>query len=161
MKNINEKGFGIIEVLVASTISIIVLLGIASYLNYAMKASAEGKNKVEALYHAKSLIEQARAVRDEDWDNISTLTKDVNYNFQESATSPKKWIAALGQRTIEEYTVQIVFSQVNRDATSSDIVSSGGSLDDNTIKATSTVTYSSRNGAKQVSLFEYLTNYQP
>ena len=158
MKNINEKGFGIVEVLVASTISIIILLGIASYLNYAMKVSAEGAKKVEALYYTKSLIEQARAARDEDWDNISTLTKDVSYNFQESATSPKKWVAVLGQRTFGEYTAQIVFSEVNRDI-NDDIVSVGGSPDSNTIKAASTVTYLTRDGTKQIDLFEYLTNH--
>ncbi|MCK5475962.1 MAG: hypothetical protein KAI71_05285 [Candidatus Pacebacteria bacterium] len=158
MKNINEKGFGIIEVLVASTISIVVLLGIASYLNYAMKVSAEGTKKVEALYHAKSLIEQSRAFRDEDWDVLWALTKDANYHFDQSATTPEKWVAVLGQGTFGEYTMQVVFSKVERDL-NDDIVLTGGSGDDNTIKVTSTVTYSTRDGTGQVELFEYLTNH--
>lgn len=158
MKNINEKGFGIIEVLVASTISIVVLLGIANYLNYAMKVSAEGSRKVEALYHAKSLIEQSRAFRDEDWDILWDLTKDANYYFKQSATTPKKWVEVSGQRIFEGYTMQVVFSSVNRDL-NDDIVSTGGGGDDNTIKVTSTVTYSTRDGTGQVELFEYLTNH--
>jgi len=159
MRKNNENGFGIIEVLVVSTISITVLLGISGFLNYALKVSEDGTSKAEALYYAKSMIEQARAIRDENWDtNIRTLTVDANYYFQGNGANPEKWVAMAGENTMGKYTMKIIFSKVNRDG-NDDIVSSGGTEDFETLKATSSVSYPTRDGLKQVELFEYLTNY--
>ena len=122
-----------------------------------MKVSVDEVNKVEALYHSKSLIEQARALRDEDWNSISSLTFGIDYYFEKSATFPEKWVATSGVATVDGYTMKIIFTQVNRDA--NDDIAQIGSVDADTIKATSTVSYQTRSGIKQVDLFEYLTNY--
>ncbi len=159
MNNFNQKGFGLIEIIIAATISIIVFLAAILYLNFSLKIAAEDINKMEALYFAKSSLEQARSIRDEDWTIIDTLNRSDEYHFEADAFSPPKWVPVSGSETVGRYTLQFVLSDVYRNAVSDDIVSSGGILDTETIKITSSVSYLTRNGTKQIKLHEYLTNF--
>ncbi len=156
---ISQKGYGIVEIIITLSMGMILLFGIDQFLNLSLRMAMDDIKKTEALNLAKSSLEQARAVRDEDWTNISGLTLGSHYHFDVSA-SPEKWITASGDNTVGRYTVWIVTSSVNRDNISDDIVSSGGSLDANTIRVDSYVSWISSSGAQQISLFEYLTNYK-
>lgn len=157
------------EIIIAIAIGTIVFLSIQSYLDYSLKVVNEDVNKTEALYLAKSSIEEARSVRDEKsgsdyqygWDLISppNITLGSQYNFQSDGLSPAKWVIQSGSKTAGKYTVWVVFSAVNRDA-SDNIVSSGGSLDEETLKITSYVSWAAGSATKQVSLSEYLTNFR-
>lgn len=160
MNKFNQKGFGLIEIIIAATIGIAVLLAAASYLNFSLRVAAEDINQIEALYFAKSSLEQARAIRDEDWENINALTRDSAYHFEADGSSPSKWIPVSGSQTIGRYTVQVVLSNVYRDAASDNIVSSGGALDPETLKITSNVSYPTRGGTKQIEIYEYLANFK-
>ena len=160
MNNFNQKGFGLIEIIIAATIGVIVFLAAALYLDFSLKISAENINRAEALYFAKSSLEQARSVRDEDWTNISTLNRGDEYHFKADDFSPPKWVSVLESKTVGRYTIQFVLSDVYRDVTSDDIVSVPGALDTETLKITSSVSYPTRNGTKQIELYEYLTNFK-
>ncbi|MCK5084992.1 MAG: prepilin-type N-terminal cleavage/methylation domain-containing protein [Candidatus Pacebacteria bacterium] len=162
MNNFDQKGFGLVEIIIAATIGTIVFLSAILYLNFSLKIVAEDINRAEALYFAKSSLEQARSVRDEDWTNINALVKGSEYYFEADASDPKKWIPVFGSKTIGRYTVQIVSSDVYRvldGGIYKDIVSSGGALDVETLKITSSVSYQTKNGIKQIELHEYLTNF--
>ena len=158
MNNFNQKGFGLVEIIIAATIGMIVLLSVAAYLNFSLKIAAEDINRTEALYLAKSSMEQARSLRDEDWTNINTLARGDKHYFKAYTSDPKKWISATGSNVIGRYTAWVVLSDVYRDA-NHDIVSSAGALDTETLKITSSVSYPTRDGIKQVDLHEYLTNF--
>lgn len=159
MNNLNQKGFGLIEIVLVATIAIVVLLSVAEYLNYSLKIASMDISQTEALYFAKSSLEQARAVRDENWANISALVKGDEYHFEADISNPQKWVSVSGTKIVGKYTAWIVSSDVYRDV-NDDIVSAGGSLDANTIKITSSVTYLTREGTKQIDLYEYLTNFK-
>lgn len=159
MNNFNQKGFGLVEIIIAATIGMVVLLSAAAYFNFSLKIAAEDINRAEALYLAKSSLEQARSVRDEDWTNIDTLISGDEYYFKEDTSDPKKWISAAGSNTIGRYAVWVVLSDVYRDA-NHDIVSSPGALDSETLKITSSVSYLTRSGTKRIDLHEYLTNFK-
>ena len=158
MNNFNQKGFGLVEIIIASTIGMIILLSVAAYLNFSLKIAAEDVNRAEALYFAKSSLEQARSIRDEDWTNINTLAMGDEYHFKANDSNPKKWISEDGSNTIGRYTIWVVLSDVYRDI-NYDIVSTGVTPDTETLKITSSVSYPTRDGIKQIDLHEYLTNF--
>ena len=171
MNNFNQKGFGLVEIIIAATIGMIILLSVAAYLNFSLKIAAEDINRAEALYFAKSSLEQARSVRDEGdyenknygYENLYSLTFGDQYYFKADTSGPKKWISVPGSNTIGRYTVWVVLSDVYRDkdvGVYKDIVSSAGTLDSETLKITSSVSYQTRDGIKQIDLHEYLTNFK-
>lgn len=170
MNGEQEKGYGIIEILIVSTIGAILFLSVNGFLNLSLKMAIEDMRKVEALNYAKASLEEARVVRDEGqssptadpklgWNNIYGLTRDTAYHFEQNGAGPYKWISVLGDYIIGRYTVWVTISDVQRaSAGKGDIVSGGGTVDPETIKVTSYVSWMSSNGLEQISLYEYLTN---
>lgn len=170
MNNSKQNGYGLIEIIIVTTVVILVFLGVSECLNSFLRIALHNTDTTEALSLAKSSLEQARAVRDEDnegagdldWMNISGLDPLVPvdfYSFKSDGGSPAKWESQSAKKTVGKYTVWIEISEVRRDS-NDDIISSGGYIDDNTLKITSYVSWSAASGAKQVSLFEYLTNFR-
>ena len=167
MSNSKQNGYGLIEIIIVASIGMMVFLGVSGCLNTFLKITIQNVNTTEALFLAKSSLEQARAVRDEgnegegalDWVNISDLVIDSPFYFEPNADNPPKWVSQPGTKSEDKYTVWITVSRVQRDG-NSDIVSSGGTNDDNTLKITSNISWLTEHGTKQISLFEYLTNFR-
>lgn len=161
-KNIRncQKGFSLLEIIIVLAVGSAVFLSIEQYLDLSLKSLAQDTRQTEALYYAKSLLEQARSLRDENWTNISGLTIGSNYFFQSNGASPAKWLAQAGTSTIGKYTMWIKTSAVNRDNVSKNIVTSGGSLDANTLKITASVSWVNNGTTRQINIFEYLTNFK-
>ena len=157
MDNSKQNGYGLIEIIIVSSIGIIVFLSVSVFLNSFLRIAIHNINTTEALFLAKSSLEQARAIRDEDWANISSLNIDDSYHFDSDEASPEKWEAQLGTKSENKYTIWITVSEVQRDG-DDDIVLVGGT-DDNTLKITSNVSWPTPNGMEQISLFGYLTNF--
>ena len=160
MNGSNQKGFGLIEIIVAIAIGMVVFVPIVLYLNFSLKIAAEDINRVEALYLVRSSLEQARSVRDGDWTNISALNDGNEYHFEPDTFNPKGWISDAGRDTVGRYTVWVVLSDVYRDSSSHDIIAvSLLPSDPNTLKVTASVSYPTRDGTRQIELHEYLTNF--
>lgn len=167
-----RNGYGIVEILIVLSIGMILFLSISIFLNLSLKMVMDDSKKTEALSLAKSSLEQARAVRDENqinptadpkfgWTNISGLTYGSHYHFAPTGPVPQKWTAVAGNSAAGKYTVWVTISQVARDnAGRGDIVSVGGTIDPDTIKITSNVSYTASGGTKVISLYEYLTNFK-
>lgn len=159
MNAYKKNGYGLIEIIIVVTVGTMVFLSVSECLNSFLKMSIQNANTTEALFLAKSSLEQARAFRDEDWTNISSLTPGNSYYFEPDGSSPEKWIAQPGTKSEDQYTIGITVSEVQRDG-NDDIASSGVYIDENTFKIISTASWLTANGLKQVSLFEYLTNFR-
>lgn len=160
MNNSKQNGYGLIEIIIVVTIGVVVFLAVSGCLNSFLKIAIQNTDTTEALFLAKSSLEQARAVRDEDWGNISSLTLGDSYYFTSDLASPAKWITQAGTKSEDRYTIWIIVSEVQRDI-NDNIVSTGGTYTDlNTLKITSNVSWSTTDGAKQIELFEYLTNFR-
>ncbi len=161
--NLSQKGFGMIEIILVIGVGMAVFLGIEQYLNISLKAAIEDSHQTEALYWVKANLEQARAVRDEDWNLISGLTPGNQYAFIVNSAVypvPESWEVQTGTRTEGRYTVWFTVSQVNRDAASDDIVAVGGVVDPNTLKINSNISWLENGATKQVTVSEYLTNFK-
>ncbi len=166
-----KNGYGIVEILVVLSIGMILFLSVSSFLNLSLKIVMDDVKKTEALSLARSSLEQARAVRDEDqidpadpklgWTNLSGLTFGSHYHFSPTGPVPEKWAAVAGDGIVGKYTAWVITSQVARDnAGRGDIVSVGGMIDPDTIKITSNVSYAAYGGTKTITLYEYLTNFK-
>lgn len=159
MNNSKQNGYGLIEIILVATLGIAVFLSVNVCLVSFLKVSLSNIENTESLFLAKSSLEQARAVRDEDWANISGLVLGDAYCFDSNGASPEKWVAQVGTKSEDKYTVWIIISEVQRDG-NDDIVSAGGTVDSDTLKIVSNVSWTTATGLKQVSLYEYLTNFR-
>jgi len=159
MNSSKQNGYGLVEIIIVVTVGIMVFLAVSGCLNSFLKIAIQNTSTTESLFLAKSSLEQARAVRDEDWANISSLTLGSSYYFISNLASPAKWISQAGTKSEDKYTVWIIVSEVQRDG-DDNIVSVGGTVDSNILKITSNVSWSDTSGAKQIELFEYLTNFR-
>lgn len=158
IKNINRKGFGMIEIILVIGVGMATFLGIEQYLNLSLRAALQDSHQTEALYRAKSKLEQARAVRDEDWALISGLTAGAQYNLIANGATPEKWTVQTGTRTEGRYILWFATSEVQRDG-NSDIVSVG-TVDPNTLKITSYVSWLENSATKTINIAEYLVNFK-
>jgi len=154
----NEKGIGIIEILVVVAILGVTLGGLLELITFSMKTSSIVKQTSQADALAQETMEEIRSFRDyTDWntDGLGTLTVGSSY-YPVKSGSPLKWALVSGVENVGIFQRKVVFSSVNRDA-NKDIVLSGGTLDPDTKKATVTV---SRPGGASVELVTYFTNWK-
>lgn len=155
----SKKGFGLIEIILVVGVGMMTFLGIEQYLEISLKAVVQDSHQVEALYRAKANLEAARAVRDENWTLLSGLTAGSQYSFLPGGANPQKWVTQAGTMTEGAYTLWMTTSSVQRDV-NGNIVSVGGTVDANTLKINSNVSWPANGVTKQVTVSEYLVNYK-
>lgn len=156
--NINKrtlKGFGLIEIIVGSAILTISLIAISGYFQKSLQLSQDSEKMVKASFLLEEGIEVVKFFRDTSWLNISELTAGAPYYLQFSGT---KWATTTSNVFVDEiFERKLVIDNVSRDA-NDDIVSSGGTLDVGTKKATISVAWAGRTGTTTKSISTYLTN---
>ncbi len=137
-----ERGFSLVEILVGSAIISTSLLAIIVVGGRSVVLS----NRALHTYQASTLLEEGaesvRLVRDGAWSNISSLTAGTTY-YPAFNSSTNTWTLSTtsSDGTVGQFTRSVVLSTVNRDSTTKDIVSSGGSSDTGTRLATVTVSW--------------------
>lgn len=151
-----RQGFILIEVIVGVSILAFCLLGIISVGQGFLRLSFQSFQGAQANFLLEEGAEVARAFRDMSWSNISNLTVGTKYylNF-----SGGKWSTTTTSTPID-YTFYryITVANVNRDNTTADIVSSGGTLDTGTRKITVTTAWKTSTGTTTRTMMSYLTN---
>lgn len=150
-----QKGFFLIEVIVATAITGAVVVFLLGLVQDTVEISASSLERTQASYLLEEGGEAIKTIRDDGWTGISTLSNVTTYYLSWSGT---KWSLSTTPSTIDSFSRTIVFEAVNRDS-NDDIVSSGGTLDSRTRKATITVSWnSSTGGSKSESLSLYLAD---
>lgn len=150
------RGFGLIEIVVGVAVLTSSLLGISLYYQQALGVSQRTGNFVRAGFLMEEGIEVAKFFRDTSWTNISGLTPGAtNYLSWTGSTwatsTVNAYVDGLFERTL-------VVDNVSRDS-NDDIVSSGGTLDAGTKKATVTVSWNEKGATTTKSVSTYLTNF--
>jgi len=154
-KNSNP-GLTLVEVLIATSIILVFLLALFGVHNLYLRTALSNGEVIKATELAEESLEVMRFLRDSDWaTNIASLSLDTNYflvfgagNWQ--TTTANIWV----DNTFER---KVVLSAVYRDG-SGDIVSSGGTLDPDTILVVSSVSWSKVGATTTKSVSTYLTN---
>jgi len=152
-KPTKSAGFGIIEIIVAMSIMIIIAATGASTVLHSFSSNRLGGEETQATLFAQEGVEAVRSIKNQDWANLSMGT----YGLDNSGGT---WTLSGSSETEGKYTRQIVISQVQRDS-NGDIVDSGGTVDPDTLKATSQVDWEftpTRNNT--VTLVTYLSNFE-
>lgn len=159
MKDFNRNfnnGLTLVEVLIATSIILVFLLALFGAHSLYLRTAFSNGEVIKAAELAEESLEAMRFLRDSSWNtNIASLTLETDYglifsagSWQVSATDI--WVDSIFERTV-------TLSAVYRDA-SGDIVSSGGTLDPNTVLVASSVSWSERGATTTKSISTYLTN---
>ncbi len=122
MKAIKNRGFMMVEVLVAVsiiTVSLLVAMTVAQKSIYVSQASFHA---TEATFLLEEGAEAIRILRDNTWTNISDLTANTNYY---PAFSAGTWTLSGVASTVDIFTRTVSIASVNRDNNTEDISATG------------------------------------
>ena len=158
MVKIYQKGISVIEILVASAILSIALVGIMGLIAFSLQISTLVKETTQANFIAQETIEATRNFRDgTDWttNGIGILAMNAAYHLEKTADNPPKWTLVQDEESINGFSRKVIFQNVNRDA-NYNIVATGGTNDPDTKKATTTVSWKN----KKVEIITYITNWR-
>lgn len=148
-----NKGFGLVELIVAVGLFVtIATTGIATALN-SFLVNRLADNQTNAAEYGIEGLDAARSIRNQAYANLTVGNHGL-------ATGSGVWAFSGTSNVRDLYTRVVSVGSVNRNG-SGDIVSSGGSLDANTMIATSSTSWSfSPTRNDNVSLKGYLTNFR-
>jgi len=135
-----NQGFGLLEIVIGSTIISVALIALVGAFSLAVKSSISNTSKVQATYLIEENIEAVKTLRDTSWSaNIAPLTVGQDYFINWDST---KWATTTTPETIEIFSRSFKLDSVYRDG-SNDIAQSG-TLDVSTRKLTVTVSWLDR-----------------
>lgn len=151
------RGFTLVEALIASAVALVVILGVTSAFTQGLRASSNNTAHVQAAFLEEEGLEAVRLLRDDSWNtNIATQSAGVPFYLTYNGTT---WRATTTAAYIDgRFFRAVTLDNVNRDNSSQDIVSSGGTLDANTKKVTVSVSWYEHGATTTRSLQTYLTN---
>lgn len=158
-----NKGFSIIEVIIACTIISVSILALISTATKGVELSNRALKQSEAITLLEEGVEAVKSIRDNDWNSISSLSLDTDYylffdttaniwTLNNSLDTPNGFVPIYPIDGNFNRTVKL--SLVNRD--SNDDIASMGTLDDRTKKVTVTVSWISSSGTISKNLVFYL-----
>ena len=153
----NNSGFTLVEVLIASSIIVVSVLAVMSAAVKGIELSNRALKQTQANFILEEGAEAVRIIRDNNWENISTLSVDTNYylsydintNTWSLGTTPVNQIDSIFDRTI-------IISSVNRDVNKD--ISESGDLDSGIKKVTINVSWNSNGENINKSLVFYLSD---
>jgi len=133
-----NSGFMVVELLIGVSIITVSIFAAMIVAQKSINVSRQALHVSQASFLLEEGAEAVRIVRDNAWSNISNLTASASYypNF-----SGGTWVLDSNLNTIGIFTRNVSVSAVNRDDTTKDIVTSGGTTDAGTRLVTVTVSW--------------------
>lgn len=131
-KKISQHGFSLVEIVFASAIISVVLVAITGIASQSVSISHRTLNTYNASLLLEEGAEAIRTYRDNSWSNISGMSTSTTY-CPTFSTSTNLWSFPAASSTCATvnsfFTRSLTLSSVNRSSTSSNIISSGGTID--------------------------------
>ena len=154
-----NKGFGLLEIVIASTILSTGIFGIFSVAVLSNRLNSQSLEKMRANFLAEEGLEVTRFLRDESWlDNLSNLIHGNTYyiSFNEAGS-----LWTIGSEIVSNidslFERKIFVEKVYRDS-NDNIVLSGGAEDLNSRKIIIEISWQENNATTTLQLSEYLSN---
>lgn len=144
-----------VEILVAISIITVSVLAAMAVAQKSVYVSRQAFHTEQAGFLLEEGAEAMRILRDNNWTNISSLTAGADYYLSFSGGT---WILSATPNTVDIFTRTVSVSNVNRDNTTKDIISAGGTLDDGTKLVTITVSWAEGGVIVTKTLQFYITN---
>lgn len=148
-----QRGFFLIEVIVASSIITVVLILLVGSIQNTVEVSQRALERTQASFLLEEGAEATKAIRDTSWNSISTLNPGTSYYLSYNGTA---WVFTTTPNTIDRFTRTVVISNVSRD--SADDISASGTNDADTKLVTVTVSWTASTGVQTRALALYITN---
>lgn len=126
-KSMRTRGVSMVEVLIGVAIVGLLVVVISHSLTLYFTASTKTLTQTQALYLAEEGQEILRYLRDADWTDISSLTNDTPYYLDVTDTTLA--ITSTPEVIDGTFLRRFEVSEVRRDNSTDDIVTSGGSVD--------------------------------
>lgn len=157
LKNKKQKsgGFMMVELLIIASVLVVLIISASAVAQKGIEVSRRSLHQMQAGFLLEEGAEAVRILRDDDWANISGVTIGSNYY---TAISGSTYTISQTPATIGIFTRRIVFSDVYRDASTQDIVSSGGVLDTGTKLVTVSVGWTEGATAMEKNIKFYITD---
>lgn len=154
-----KLGFGLIEIVVAVAILGVTIYSLSFVFILASRLSAEASNKVRANFLAEEGIEAMHFLRDKSWtSNLAGMSAGTDYYLSFDAVSSVWSLETTDPGLIDDlYTRRIQVESVSRDS-NDDIVESGGTVDPQTKKIKSIVSWTEKSLVRSVEVDTYLSN---
>jgi len=149
-----KKGSGLVEVIIVSSIVVLVISALIGSVTVYLKQSGKNINDVKSGYLLEEGIEAVKIMRNDSWtNNIANLNNGSTYYLYFSTDS---WTATTTSSLVDSRFVKtLTLSPVYRDA--NDDIASSGTLDSGTKKVTVNVAWfdaaSSATTSKSVSTY--------
>jgi len=126
-----SRGFGLVEVVVGAAILSVAFVGLAAAFQLALQVNRDTLHNLQAHFLLEEGVEVMRLLRDQSWENISTLSTTTSYsivfeNGTWATSTDEMFISNMFKRTV---TIEDVY----RDSTD-DITQNGGTYDPGTRK---------------------------
>jgi autotransporter-associated beta strand protein len=150
-----QRGFSVIEVILAAALFMIFSTGTLTLVLQGFSSNRLGEEEAIANQYASEGIEAVRSIRNQSY---SSLINSAGTGVIKNGSGV--WAFSGSNNTFGKYTRVITITDVQRDG-SGNVVSSGGTVDANTKKATVTVSWNfspTRNNS--IVLSSYLTNWK-
>ncbi len=154
----NKKGSLSIEILVAVTIVTIAVLSAMAVANKSVFVARQSTHYAQASFLLEEGAEVVRVIRDKNWTTLSDATVGTTHYLKFNGT---EWLYTTDKNEATSngiFTRTINFAYVNRDSTTGDIVSSGGTEDAGTRLVTVSVSWPEGGNIKTKTLSLYLTD---
>jgi hypothetical protein len=148
------RGQTIIELLLAMGFAVIFFPAIFTMFYVSREGKAQQIERTRASSLVIEIQEALRSIRERGWDELAQYVNDTLYH---PAVGGGVWTLATGSEALNGFARSVTFSEVYRDAAGT-IVSSGGTLDLSTRRATISVSWTTPLSASVVSVV-YLTRH--
>ncbi len=147
-----RSGQSLVELLLAVALASVMLPALLTGLVASRQGRVQQEQRVKAVQLLQETQEAMRSIREKGWSNLTT-----NGTYHPIITG-STWSLASGSDVSGDYTRQIVITDVYRDTTTKQIVTSGGFLDPSTKRADITISWSIPY-ASSIASTVYLTRY--
>jgi len=150
------QGFGVVEIIVAISIISLTVVGLFNATVVSFQTISDNTKRIQATFLLEETIEVLKVLRDQSWAvRIATVSTNTDQFLTFNGT---QWRTTNDNIFIDDiFERKFQITDVYRDS-NDDIVSSGGTLDSNTKKVTSSVAWASRSGTTTISASTYITN---
>jgi type II secretory pathway pseudopilin PulG len=156
-----QKGFSVIEVIIALGISTIIVSGIIGLLVQSMKYTRWSEHRWQATSYAAGAIEAVINIKDNDWSTVAAYATDGTVYRLTTGGGQWQLVPDAGGETLGIYTRLITFSQVCRDGANAIAPCGGGNTPDpDSRKITVTMNWTEAEGnSRSLQLEQYLMNW--
>jgi type II secretory pathway pseudopilin PulG len=150
------RGFSLVEVVIGAALILFAVVGLFGAYSFYLRVGLKQSDAISATFLAEEGAEAALLMRDQGWNNISSLTPGLQYFL---AWDGSRWVATTTETTIDGIYMRTIYAgEVYRRNSDKDIVASTSpgekTLDPGTRQITVLVNY--EGGEKKI--ITYLAN---